>query len=72
AEPAEWIKDVAEEVGQPMAFPRPGEPFEPAGELPSDAWWRPVSAPIAHPWRGPKVADAAPVHREEVDLAGER
>ncbi|AGJ58683.1 outer membrane protein romA [Streptomyces sp. PAMC 26508] len=72
AEPAEWIKDVAEEVGQPMAFPRPGEPFEPAGELPSDAWWRAVSAPIAHPWRRPKVTDAAPVHREEVDLAGER
>ncbi|MFH9468712.1 MBL fold metallo-hydrolase [Streptomyces clavifer] len=72
AEPAEWIKDVAEEVGQPVAFPRPGEPFEPAGELPSDAWWRAVSAPIAHPWRGPKVANAASVHREEVDLAGER
>ncbi|MGW0791446.1 MBL fold metallo-hydrolase [Streptomyces sp. NPDC002911] len=72
AEPGEWMKDAAEEVGQPVAFPRPGEPFEPAGELPSDAWWRAVSAPIAHPWRRSKVTDTAPVHREEVDLAGER
>lgn len=69
SEPAEWLKDAAEEVGQSVAFPRPGEPFEPAGELPSDVWWRVVSAPIAHPWRRP---EAVPVHREEVDLAGER
>ncbi|MFJ4843314.1 MBL fold metallo-hydrolase [Streptomyces sp. NPDC088746] len=73
AEPGEWMKDVAEEAGQPVAFPRAGEPFEPAGELPTDAWWRAVSAPVAHWWRRPEVADAAPpVHREEVDLAGER
>ncbi|MET7367613.1 MBL fold metallo-hydrolase [Streptomyces sp. NPDC005566] len=72
SEPAEWTKDAAEELGQAVAFPRPGEPFEPAGALPSDTWWRAVSAPIAHPWRRPKVADAALVHREEVDLAGER
>lgn len=72
AEPGEWMRDAAEEVGQPVAFPRPGEPFEPSGELPSDAWWRAVSAPIARPWRRPKVTDAAPVDREEVDLAGER
>ncbi|WP_079170794.1 MBL fold metallo-hydrolase [Streptomyces prasinopilosus] len=72
AEPGEWTRDAAEEVGQPVAFPRPGEPFEPAGECPSDTWWRAVSAPIAHPWRRPEVADAPPVHREEVDLAGER
>ncbi|MFE9728756.1 MBL fold metallo-hydrolase [Streptomyces sp. NPDC005794] len=72
AEPGEWMTDAAGEVGQAVAFPRPGEPFEPSGELPSDAWWRAVSAPIAHPWRRPEVAGAAPVHREEVDLAGER
>ncbi|WP_069169852.1 MBL fold metallo-hydrolase [Streptomyces griseus] len=72
AEPGEWMKDAAEEVGQPVAFPRPGEPFEPSGEVPSDAWWRAVSAPIAHPWRRPEVTDPAPVRREEVDLAGER
>ncbi|GAA2922977.1 MBL fold metallo-hydrolase [Kitasatospora cinereorecta] len=71
AEPGEWMKDAADEAGQVAAFPQPGEPFEPSGELPSDAWWRAVSAPIAHPWRRPKVTDAAPVPREEVDLAGE-
>ncbi|MEV8230418.1 MBL fold metallo-hydrolase [Streptomyces sp. NPDC079167] len=73
AEPGEWMKDVAGEAGQPVAFPRAGDPFEPSGELPTDAWWRAVSAPVAHWWRGPGVAEAAPtVHREEVDLAGER
>ncbi|MDQ0792661.1 MBL fold metallo-hydrolase [Streptomyces sp. B1I3] len=72
AEPGEWMMDAAEEAGQAVAFPRPGEPFEPAGELPADPWWRAVSAPVARPWRRPKVTDAAPVHREEVDLAGER
>ncbi|MEU1126157.1 MBL fold metallo-hydrolase [Streptomyces sp. NPDC005899] len=73
AEPGEWMRDAAEEAGQAVAFPRPGEPFEPSGELPSDAWWRGVSAPVARPWRGGTgVADTAPVHREEVDLAGER
>ncbi|MFJ8749317.1 MBL fold metallo-hydrolase [Streptomyces sp. NPDC102441] len=72
SEPGEWMKDVAEEAGQAVALPRAGEPFEPAGVLPSDAWWRAVSAPIARPWRRPEVTDPAPVHREEVDLAGER
>ncbi|WP_218956862.1 MBL fold metallo-hydrolase, partial [Streptomyces sp. UH6] len=33
AEPAEWLHDVAEEAGQPVAFPRPGEPFAPGGDL---------------------------------------
>ncbi|MER5895034.1 MBL fold metallo-hydrolase [Streptomyces sp. NPDC001876] len=72
AEPAEWTKDAAEELGQAVAFPRPGEPFEPAGKLPADRWWRPVSAPIAHPWRGFGETGAAPVQRGAVDLAGER
>ncbi|MFE7749164.1 MBL fold metallo-hydrolase [Streptomyces sp. NPDC057428] len=72
AEPGEWMKDAADEVGQAAVFPRPGEPFEPAGELPSDAWWRSVSAPIARPWRRPEVGEAASVRKAEVDLAGER
>ncbi|WP_405812200.1 MBL fold metallo-hydrolase [Streptomyces sp. NBC_01520] len=72
SEPGEWMNDAAEEVGQPVAFPRPGEPFEPAGKVPSEPWWRAVSEPVAHPWRHSEVADAAPVQREEVDLAGER
>ncbi|MEU9361040.1 MBL fold metallo-hydrolase [Streptomyces sp. NPDC048301] len=72
AEPGEWMTDAGAEAGQPVAFPRPGEPFEPAGELPVEPWWRAVSEPIPHPWRSPKAADAGQVRREEVDLAGER
>ncbi|GAB2916057.1 MBL fold metallo-hydrolase [Streptomyces heilongjiangensis] len=73
AEPGEWMKDAAEEVGQAVAFPRPGEPFEPAGRLPVEAWWRAVSGPIARPWRGPRRAvDPAGTNRGDLDLAGER
>ncbi|MFH8883948.1 MBL fold metallo-hydrolase [Streptomyces californicus] len=73
AEPGEWTKDAAEEVGQAVAFPRPGEPFEPAGKLPADAWWRGVSQPIAHPWRRPKQAqNPAEASERDLDLAGDR
>ncbi|MDG9715985.1 MBL fold metallo-hydrolase [Streptomyces sp. DH24] len=73
AEPGEWTKDAAEEVGQTVAFPRPGEPFEPAGELPVEAWWRAVSGPIDHLWRRPRgVEDVAGTSRTDLDLAGER
>ncbi|MEZ3179690.1 MBL fold metallo-hydrolase [Streptomyces pimonensis] len=73
AEPGEWMKDVAEGAGQAVAFPRPGEPFEPAGRLPVEAWWRAVSGPIAHPWRRPRIAEGvAGASRGDLDLAGER
>ncbi|MFB7306948.1 MBL fold metallo-hydrolase [Streptomyces sp. NPDC056192] len=73
AEPGEWTKDAAEEAEQPAAFPRPGEPFEPAGGLPVDAWWRAVSAPIAHPWRRSEATDVAQgQENRDLDLAGER
>ncbi|MFJ1546197.1 MBL fold metallo-hydrolase [Streptomyces sp. NPDC088246] len=73
AEPGEWTKDAAEEAEQPAAFPRPGEPFEPAGRLPLDPWWRSVAAPIAHPWRRPKTTDVAQGQdNRDLDLAGER
>ncbi|WP_171991141.1 MBL fold metallo-hydrolase [Streptomyces sp. JHA26] len=73
AEPGEWTKDAAGEAGQAVAFPRPGEPFEPVGELPVEPWWRAVSQPIAHPWRRPRGAgDAAGTSRGDLDLAGER
>nr|WP_203729781.1 MBL fold metallo-hydrolase [Streptomyces sp. SID12501] len=71
AEPGEWTKDAAEDAGQAVAAPRPGEPFEPAGKLPVDPWWRAVSAPIAHPWRRPKGSTAVPAVQDELDLAGE-
>ncbi|MFD9811904.1 MBL fold metallo-hydrolase [Streptomyces sp. NPDC059080] len=73
AEPAEWMKDAAEEVGQAVAFPCPGEPFEPAGRLPEESWWRAVSYPIAHPWRRPRSAEAEVETRSgDLDVAGER
>ncbi|WP_399892515.1 MBL fold metallo-hydrolase [Streptomyces sp. BBFR51] len=73
AEPGEWTKDAADEVSQAVAFPRPGEPFEPAGELPVEAWWRAVSGPIVHPWRRPRIAQGvAETSKGDLDLAGER
>ncbi|GGZ62977.1 MBL fold metallo-hydrolase [Streptomyces inusitatus] len=51
AEPAEWMNDIAEEAGLPVAFPVPGRPFEPAGPLPTAPWWREASRPLARPWR---------------------
>ncbi|MDX3313309.1 MBL fold metallo-hydrolase [Streptomyces sp. NPDC054884] len=73
AEPGEWTKDAAEEAGQAVAVPRPGEPFEPAGKLPVEAWWRAVSGPIARPWRRPRCAEGvAETSRGDLDLAGER
>ncbi|MFF4147439.1 MBL fold metallo-hydrolase [Streptomyces sp. NPDC001698] len=78
AEPGEWTKDAAETAGQAVALPRPGEPFEPSGKVPAEPWWRPVSAPLSHPWRtakGPEAAPAAPAAPtvpSDLDLAGER
>ncbi|MER7026539.1 MBL fold metallo-hydrolase [Streptomyces ramulosus] len=73
AEPAEWTKDAAEEAGQPVAFPCPGEPFEPAGRLPEEPWWRAVSHPIAHPWRRPRAAEVEVAEPSaDLDVAGER
>ncbi|WP_299534541.1 MBL fold metallo-hydrolase [uncultured Streptomyces sp.] len=73
AEPGEWVKDAAEEVAQAVAFPHPGEPFEPAGTLPTDPWWRAVSRPIARPWRdAPKTEDVAGTSRGDMNLAAER
>ncbi|MFB7738697.1 MBL fold metallo-hydrolase [Streptomyces sp. NPDC056112] len=75
AEPGEWTKDAAEEAGQAVALPRPGEPFEPAGKVPAEPWWRPVSAPLSHSWRtakGPEVAPTVPAAPGDLDLAGER
>ncbi|MEU3713180.1 MBL fold metallo-hydrolase [Streptomyces catenulae] len=73
AEPAEWTKDAADEVGQAVAFPRPGEPFEPGGQLPEEPWWRAVSHPIARPWRRPRAAEVETEPRTaDLDVAGER
>ncbi|QGV77553.1 MBL fold metallo-hydrolase [Streptomyces ficellus] len=70
AEPAEWTKDAAEAAGQAVAFPHPGEPFEPAARLPVEPWWRAISRPIARPWRAAEVP--AEPRSGDLDLAGER
>ncbi len=75
AEPAEWTKDAGDEADQPLAFPRPGEPFEPTGILPVEPWWRPLSPALARTWRlaGDQAATGpAPAARGDLDLAGER
>ncbi|MCX2923205.1 MBL fold metallo-hydrolase [Streptomyces sp. NEAU-W12] len=50
AEPGEWTMAAADAVGQPAAFPVPGLPFEPAGELPAEPWWRGVGHVPDHRW----------------------
>ncbi|MGY0020055.1 MBL fold metallo-hydrolase [Streptomyces sp. cg35] len=73
AEPGEWSVDAALDAGQALATPRPGEPFEPAGDLPTDAWWRGVSAPVTRSWRpvGPRAVEDGPAP-SQLDLAGDR
>ncbi|CAL9646572.1 putative protein [Streptomyces sp. enrichment culture] len=78
AEPAEWMRDAAGAAGQAVALPRPGEPFEPAGELPAEPWWRALSAPLVRHWSPAGNPDTAPVLPPappaggDLDLAGER
>ncbi|MGP9017269.1 MBL fold metallo-hydrolase [Streptomyces sp. BR1] len=73
AEPGEWSVDAGEEAGQTVATPRPGEPFEPTGVVPTDPWWRAVAPPTPHPWRRPKppVVEPTPLPTD-LDLAAER
>lgn len=75
AEPGEWTADEGEAVGQAVATPRPGEPFEPGGELTTNPWWRPFGGTIAHHWQQPKPVGTEPKPTEtpaELDLANER
>ncbi|MFF9408434.1 MBL fold metallo-hydrolase [Streptomyces anandii] len=55
AEPGEWTLASAEAVGQAVALPVPGRPFEPAGELPTHPWWRDVSPPLTRTWPVPEL-----------------
>ncbi|MER6331171.1 MBL fold metallo-hydrolase [Streptomyces sp. NPDC014983] len=63
AEPGEWTKEVAEEAGQAVALPHPGEPFEPAGKLPAEAWWRGVSGEVRRTWGSVGALVAEPPKR---------
>lgn len=69
AEPGEWTKAAADAVGQPLALPIPGQPFEPAGDLPTEPWWRGVGDFIEHKWPVPEIPEATV--REDLDLVAE-
>ncbi|MCP3767819.1 MULTISPECIES: MBL fold metallo-hydrolase [Streptomyces] len=69
AEPGEWTMAAADAVGQPAAFPVPGLPFEPAGELPAEPWWRGVGHVPNRKWPLPDPV-TGPSH-EGLDLVGE-
>ncbi len=69
AEPGEWTVAAAEAVGQAVALPVPGQPFEPAGDLPAHPWWRDLSLPLKRQWPVPVIAPRA--IREDRDLVGE-
>ncbi|WP_327319353.1 MBL fold metallo-hydrolase [Streptomyces sp. NBC_01235] len=69
AEPGEWTLAAAKAVGQAVALPVPGLPFEPAGDVPAHPWWRDVSAPLNRLWPVPAIASKTT--REDLDLVGE-
>jgi hypothetical protein len=73
AEPGEWTKAAADAVGQAVALPIPGQPFEPAGELPTAPWWRGLGGLVQHEWPVPEIpAKAVPEASEgDLDLVGE-
>ncbi|MGG2459995.1 MBL fold metallo-hydrolase [Streptomyces sp. RGM 3693] len=56
AEPAEWAMAAAKTVGQDVAFPVPGQPYEPAGTLPTRPWWRDLALPLNRTWPVPESA----------------
>ncbi|WP_254393302.1 MBL fold metallo-hydrolase [Streptomyces buecherae] len=72
AEPAEWTRDAAADAGVPVAFPRPGEPFEPAGEVPVAPWWRVACEPVDRPWRRPDAVGPQPPTRADGEPGDER
>ncbi|MFD8386935.1 MBL fold metallo-hydrolase [Streptomyces sp. NPDC059679] len=69
AEPGEWTLAAAGAVGQAVAVPVPGEPFEPAGDLPTHPWWRDVSLPLNREWPVPVITPVT--SRDDLDLVGE-
>lgn len=69
AEPVEWVLAAAGAVGQAVALPVPGQPFEPGGDLPTRPWWRDVSPALSRKWPIPEIASVA--SRDDLDLVGE-
>ncbi|MGW5097276.1 hypothetical protein ACWEQ1_24250 [Streptomyces nodosus] len=71
AEPGEWTLAAAGAVGQAVAVPVPGQPFEPAGDLPVRPWWRDVSLPLDREWPVPEITPEAASRDDDLDLVGE-
>jgi L-ascorbate metabolism protein UlaG (beta-lactamase superfamily) len=69
AEPGEWTLAAAGAVGQTVAVPVPGQPFEPAGNIPTGPWWRDVSLPLNRRWPVPGITPEA--SRGDLDLVVE-
>ncbi|MFI6208261.1 MBL fold metallo-hydrolase [Streptomyces sp. NPDC051041] len=69
AEPGEWTLAAADAVGQAVAVPVPGRPFEPGGDLPTRPWWREVSLPLNRKWPVPETTPET--SRDGLDLVGE-
>ncbi|NBE53164.1 MBL fold metallo-hydrolase [Streptomyces boluensis] len=79
SEPGEGTLTAARAANVPVALPNPGLPFEPAGVLPVDPWWRAVAHPAERPWRAQGAEDEAAAvgagggrEGRDLDLAGER
>ncbi len=76
SEPGEWTLAAAGAVGQSAAVPVPGQPFEPASDLPTRPWWRDVSQPLNRTWPVPEITQITPevtpeATRDDLDLVGE-
>lgn len=73
AEPGEWTKAAADAVGQAVALPVPGQPFEPSGHLPTDPWWRGLGGLVERKWPVPEIpAPAVPEKSgDDLDLVGD-
>ncbi|MER5400845.1 MBL fold metallo-hydrolase [Streptomyces sp. NPDC002599] len=73
AEPGEWTMTAAKAVGQGVALPVPGQPFEPAGDLPAEPWWRGLGGLIEHEWPVPETPSPVPTPSAggDLDLVGE-
>lgn len=56
AEPGEWTLAAARAVGQAVGLPVPGQPFEPAREVPARPWWRDVAPAVTRAWPVPELA----------------
>ena len=69
AEPGEWTKAAADAVGQAVAFPVPGQPFEPADAPLTEPWWRGVGYVPEHNWPVPEMGRTTT--REDLDLVAE-